>query len=214
MKTVEGKVVALGSQGVGKTSMIIRFIRKILCEQVHPTVGAHFFTCTMNVENTRVVLKVWDTAGQEKFRSMAPMYYRNANAALLVFDLTRYDTFTAVKDWVTELRKNVEESIVMVVIGNKSDLKEQREVDAEEGRAYATKIGAGYHETSVVLDDGIENVFLDVGRGLLRLSSTEATNSVGPDNTGMPVTVIDEEAHAGRNISIVHEEFQKPRTCC
>ncbi|XP_078032546.1 ras-related protein RabJ-like [Augochlora pura] len=93
---------------------------------------------------------------------MAPMYYRNVKAAMLVFDLTQYNTFTAMKEWATELRKNVEESIVLVVIGNKLDLEEKRQVNAEEGRAYANEIGAGYHETSVVENEGIEDAFLDI----------------------------------------------------
>ncbi|CAL7950824.1 unnamed protein product [Xylocopa violacea] len=150
MKTLEGKVVALGSQGVGKTSMIVRYVGKSLNQHVNPTIGASFFTCKLNIKNARVVLQVWDTAGQERFKSMAPMYYRNANAAMLVFDLTKYNTFAAMKQWVTELRRNVEEAMILVVIGNKSDLRKERQVDAEEGRVYATKIGASYHETSVL----------------------------------------------------------------
>lgn len=225
-------MVALGFQGVGKTSMIIRYIRKVLCEQVRPTIGAAFFTCVLNMENTRVVLKVWDTAGQEKFRSMAPMYYRNANAALLVFDITQYDTFIAMKDWVTELRKNVQESIVLVVIGNKTDLNEERQVDAEEGRAYATKIGASYHETSVVKNEGIDEVFIDVAKGLIRLSSNErdltslqvyeGTTLVGPDITGISGTSIATIHGDGgpHNVSIIsgmhesHEPLEQSRPCC
>lgn len=113
--------------GVGKTSMVVRYIGKMFSHHISPTIGASFFTCKLNVEDTRVKLqvyslpysyvvtclipvsmfncsifcyKVWDTAGQERFRSMAPMYYRNANAALIVFDITQYDTFQAMKGWV------------------------------------------------------------------------------------------------------------------
>nr|XP_031847647.1 ras-related protein RabJ isoform X2 [Nomia melanderi]XP_031847648.1 ras-related protein RabJ isoform X2 [Nomia melanderi] len=206
---------------VGKTSMIIRYIRKTLNEHVDPTIGASFFTCKLNLENTRILLKVWDTAGQEKFRSMAPMYYRNANAAMLVFDLTQYNTFTAMKGWVAELRKNVEGSIVLVVIGNKSDLKEERQVNAEEGRIYARKIGAIYHETSVVQDEGIDNVFLDIGRELVSLSSSEhvttirvyeSNNSAVWSSADMPVSPTFEGK--SQNVSIAHRMHEKPYTCC
>ncbi|XP_076766063.1 uncharacterized protein LOC143432942 [Xylocopa sonorina] len=221
MKTLEGKVVALGSQGVGKTSMIVRYVGKSLNQHVNPTIGASFFTCKLNLKNARVVLQVWDTAGQERFKSMAPMYYRNANAAMLVFDLTKYNTFAAMKQWVTELRRNVEEAMILVVIGNKSDLRKEREVDAEEGRVYATKIGATYHETSVLQGEGIENVFLAIGTGLLGLSSTEhdstsirvyETTDTNWNNTDMSLIPSHEESP--QNLSIAHGVQEKPYTCC
>ncbi|XP_071867593.1 ras-related protein RabJ [Bombus fervidus] len=220
MKT-EGKIVILGSQGVGKTSMIMRYIGKTYNGQVNPTIGALFYNCKLNIQDTGIMLRIWDTAGQERFRSMAPMYYRNANAAILVFDLTQYNTFAAMKRWVTELRRNVEEALVLVVIGNKSDLIEKREVNAEEGRLYATKIGASYHETSVLQDEGIENVFLTVARGLLGLSSTdhdstpirvcESTN-LDPNDIGILCTPIIEES--AQNLSIAHGMQEKPYACC
>lgn len=223
MKTVEGKVVALGSQGVGKTSMIVSYVGKTLSDQVNPTIGASFFTCKMNVENARIMLQVWDTAGQERFRSMAPMYYRNANAAMLVFDLTQYSTFAAMKRWVTELRRNVEEAMVLAVVGNKSDLRKDRQVDSEEGQGYATKIGASYHETSVVQGEGIEKVFLAIGTGLLRLSSTERdctsirvyeTNSTNSNWSSADVSLTPSHEEAHQNLSIAHGIQERPHACC
>ncbi|XP_006617393.1 ras-related protein RabJ-like isoform X1 [Apis dorsata] len=221
MKILEGKVVALGSQGVGKTSIIMRYIGKSCNEHLSPTIGASFFTCKLNVENARIMLRVWDTAGQERFKSMAPMYYRNANAAMLVFDLTQYNTFAAMKRWVTELRRNVEEVMTLVVIGNKSDLTKERQVDAEEGRVYATKIGASYHETSVLQNEGIKNVFLAIGSGLLKLSSAECdstsirvyeSTNLNWNNTDMLSTPIIEES--AQNLSIAHGMQERPYACC
>lgn len=99
---------------------------------------------------------------------MAPMYYRNANAALLVFDITQYNTFSAVKSWITELRRNVEGPMVLVVVGNKNDLSDQRKVDSEDAQKYATMIGASYYETSVLHDEGILRVFQSIAIGLVR----------------------------------------------
>ncbi|XP_017764638.1 PREDICTED: ras-related protein RabJ [Eufriesea mexicana] len=221
MKILEGKVVALGSHGVGKTSMIMCYIEKALKEHFNPTIGALFFTCKLNVENAKVTLRVWDTAGQERFRSMAPIYYRNANAAMLVFDLTQYNTFAAMKRWVTELRRNVEKTMILVVIGNKSDLIKERQVDAEEGRVYASKIGATYYETSIFQREGIENVFLAIGRGLLGLPMTERDstpirvyestnlNSSGTEKLRTPI--LEESA---QNFSIAHGIQEKPYACC
>lgn len=163
--------------------------------------------------------QVWDTAGQERFRSMAPMYYRNANAAMLVFDLTQYNTFAAIKGWVKELQQNVEESMVLTVIGNKSDLH-QRQVDGEEGRKYATSIGATYHEISVLHNEGVETVFLAIAKGLLRVASNNTditTVKISDSNSffngdGMPLTPSIEESP--QNTSIAHGILEKPFTCC
>ncbi|XP_071445744.1 uncharacterized protein RabX1 [Hetaerina americana] len=170
MKTIEGKIVVLGAQGVGKTSMVVRYIGKMFSHHISPTIGASFFTCKINVEDARVKLQVWDTAGQERFRSMAPMYYRNANAALLVFDITQYHTFSSVKTWVKELQRNVEEPMVLCVVGNKVDLASQRKVSRDEAFQYATSIGSLYFEASALQDQGIEDVFLSVALGLVKLA--------------------------------------------
>lgn len=149
------------------------------------------------------------------------MYYRNANAAMLVFDLTNYNTFTAIKNWVTELKRNVEGQMVLIVIGNKTDLTTNRQVDTEEGRTYATQIGATYCETSVFHNEGIESVFLAIANGLLQLSSdngelttslklTDSTSS-GLSNSGMPLTPSEESSF---NTSIALGILEKPYTCC
>ncbi|CAH0404348.1 unnamed protein product [Chilo suppressalis] len=175
MKVIEAKIVVLGSQGVGKTSLVVRYIGKMFSKHISPTIGASFFTCNISVGDTRVKLQVWDTAGQERFRSMAPMYYRNANAALLVFDITSVASFNAIKGWVKELQSNVPEEMVMSVVGNKCDLHECRAVPYSEATAYAASIGAAYCETSALHDQNIEQVFLNTATSLLTLSATNST---------------------------------------
>lgn len=101
---------------------------------------------------TSLILQVWDTAGQERFKAMAPLYYRNANAALLVFDLTQYNSFVEIKSWVQELQRNVQEPMVLSLVGNKLDLEEKRAVSREEAALYATSIGGNYFETSALQD--------------------------------------------------------------
>lgn len=145
---------------------------------------------------------------------MAPMYYRNANAAMLVFDLTQYHTFAAIKGWVKELRQNVEEALVLAVIGNKSDLTDKRQVDGEEGRKYATEIGGTYHETSVLHNEGIETVFLTIATGLLNVANNQdnimTTLRIGGDD--MPPSPSIEESP--QNTSIAHGIYETPFTCC
>lgn len=152
---------------------------------------------------------------------MAPMYYRKANAAMLVFDLTQYSTFTAMKRWVEELQKNVDDPMVLAVIGNKLDLMEERQVDAEEGRVYATKIGASYHETSVLQSDGIENLFLSIGAGLLKLTSSNddltslrSVESIDLNWSNIDTLCTPTVEESGENLSTAHGTQEKSFKCC
>ncbi|XP_052754312.1 uncharacterized protein LOC113513657 isoform X2 [Galleria mellonella] len=172
MKVIEAKIVVLGSQGVGKTSLVVRYIGKMFSKHISPTIGASFFTCNINVDDARVKMQVWDTAGQERFRSMAPMYYRNANAALLVFDITNLNSFSAIKGWVRELHSNVQEPMVLSMVGNKCDLEDKRAVSQTEAAQYAASIGANYCETSALHDQGIDQVFRSTAAALLKMSNT------------------------------------------
>ncbi|XP_015607576.1 ras-related protein RabJ isoform X2 [Cephus cinctus] len=202
--------------------MIVRYVGKMFNHHINPTIGASFFTCKVNLEEARVKLQVWDTAGQERFRSMAPMYYRSANAALLVFDLTQYNTFTAIKTWVNELRRNIEGPMVLVLVGNKSDLENQRKVDPEEGRKYAVNIGATYYETSALQNEGIEQVFLAIAIGLAKLSSGSRdlmtslrvydSVSSGLSSPDMPLSPSSEESTTDKSIAFAIQE--RPPACC
>ncbi|GFN98035.1 ras-related protein rab-21 [Plakobranchus ocellatus] len=179
MKSLEAKVVVLGSQGVGKTSVVIRYVGGMFSKAVSPTIGASFFTYKMTLEQYRVKLQVWDTAGQERFRSMAPMYYRKANAAMLVYDITSLDSFYDIKDWVKELKKNVDTPIVLCLLGNKSDLENGRKVSKEDAEEYAASIDALFYETSALKNMGIEDAFLQVAKQLIHLYETVPNSGMG-----------------------------------
>jgi len=154
MKVLEAKVVVLGAQGVGKTSIIIRHSSKLFNQHVSPTIGASFFSCNLKLDDYRIRLQVWDTAGQERFRAMAPMYYRNANASFLVFDITSYESYMGMKTWVEELKRNIDGCVYLCILGNKCDMHDQREVKLEEAQEYAEMIGAVYVETSALCNNG------------------------------------------------------------
>ncbi|KAK7096090.1 uncharacterized protein [Littorina saxatilis] len=179
MKSIEAKVVVLGSQGVGKTSVVIRYVGGMFSKAVSPTIGASFFTYKMTLDGYRVKLQVWDTAGQERFRSMAPMYYRKANAAMLVYDITSLESFYDIKDWVKELRKNVDTPIAMCLLGNKSDLDSGRKVSTAEAAEYAASIEALFFETSALKNLGIEDAFLQVSKQLLKMYETYPNSGMG-----------------------------------
>ncbi|KAK8837655.1 hypothetical protein M9Y10_036188 [Tritrichomonas musculus] len=124
------KIVLVGDSGVGKTNILSRFVRDIFCEDSKTTIGVEFATKTMTIKNKTVRLQIWDTAGQERYRAITNSYYRGANAAMVVFDITNSNSFKNVPKWLTEIRNNTDSasSIPIMLIANKSDLSNSRSV--------------------------------------------------------------------------------------
>jgi len=130
------KLVLLGDMGAGKSCLVIRFVKGTFDEHHESTIGAAFTTKTMPEHGVK--LEIWDTAGQERYHSLAPMYYRGAAAAIIVFDVTDTQSFEKAKAWVGELQRQATANIVMALAANKVDLADARKVTAEEGKAYAS----------------------------------------------------------------------------
>jgi len=162
----DAKLVLLGDTGVGKTSLAVRYVQESFTTRLQPTIGASFLTKRVVIDNCKIKLQIWDTAGQERFRSLAPMYYRGACAAILAFDITSEISFVKVKDWVLELKANVQEDIILCIVGNKIDLETSRKITTEQGEQYAQSIGAQYYEASARLNQGIDTMFTDVAKKL------------------------------------------------
>lgn len=145
------KVVFLGETSVGKSSICLRLTCDRFNNYSESTIGASFMT--YNVNNT--FLEIWDTAGQERYRSLTPMYYRGAQACIMVYDITNRDSFQKIRDWMASIYKNNEDPLVLI-LGNKTD-SQNREVTTEEGSEYAKMIGALFYETSAKTGDNIIN---------------------------------------------------------
>ena len=170
----EIKCVFLGDSGVGKTSILINFMNGKLTKNTSPTIGAAYVSKTIKVLDKLCDLMIWDTAGQEIYRGLAPMYYRNAMITFIVFDVTSQKSFKAVNFWANELSSNdVYESSVIIVVGNKID-KAERKVDLEQAEEVAKSIGAKYIETSAVTGHNIERLF--------QVSVSEALNRKNEHN--------------------------------
>ena len=120
------KLVLLGDTAVGKSCLVVRFVRDEFFEFQEPTIGAAFLTSTVDLDDTKVKFEIWDTAGQERYRSLAPMYYRGATVAIVVYDLTQKDSFKGAENWVNELFRKVGEDIIIALVGNKLDLKDKK----------------------------------------------------------------------------------------
>jgi small GTP-binding protein len=142
------KVVVVGDSGVGKTCFLIRFVRDQFDDECQPTLGVEFLTKIVQTERHRIQLQLWDTAGQELFRSVTRGYYRGSAGALLVFDITSRDSFESVSRWLQDIRDVARSDVVTMLIGNKLDLAEKRQVTFEEAHSFAESHSMQYFETS------------------------------------------------------------------
>lgn len=167
------KLVLLGESAVGKSSIVHRFVKNTFDDMRESTIGAAFLTQTITIPESETTIKfeIWDTAGQERYKSLAPMYYRNANAALCVYDITSRSSFQKAQDWIKELKRQAPEGIVIALVGNKSDLDDEREVESSEVQEYVQEQnGDGCSiitaECSAKSGDGVLDVFNKIGRAL------------------------------------------------
>ena len=146
------KLVLLGDTAVGKSCIVVRFVRKEFFEFQEPTIGAAFLTQTITLDSTQVKFEIWDTAGQERYRSLAPMYYRGAAAAIVVYDVTNPASFDGAKSWVRELQRRGDPNVVIALAANKADLEDKRKV-SKEVRAFSSgpapaAVVFGWHNAS------------------------------------------------------------------
>ena len=153
------KLILIGNSGVGKSSIIQRYMKHTFEESYKCTIGVDFLMKTLEIKNKIVKLQLWDTAGQEKYKSMVSSYYRGANVALVVFDLTNHSSFDSLPLWIENYYKNGPEQKNIILIGNKKDMEEERQVTQEEAELFSETNNMIYFETSAKEGDNIEYVF-------------------------------------------------------
>ncbi|GAM18139.1 hypothetical protein SAMD00019534_013140, partial [Acytostelium subglobosum LB1] len=169
------KLVFLGDQSVGKTSIITRFMYDTFDITYQATIGIDFLSKTMYLEDRTVRLQLWDTAGQERFRSLIPSYIRDSSVAIVVYDITNRNSFLNTIKWIDDVRSERGNNVVIMLVGNKTDLADKRQVSIEEGEAKAKEYEIMFTETSAKAGFNIKALFRKVASALPGID----TNSLG-----------------------------------
>jgi Ras-related protein Rab-6A len=175
--TQKYKLVFLGDQAVGKTSIITRFMYDTFDTTYQATIGIDFLSKTMYLEDTTVRLQLWDTAGQERFRSLIPSYIRDSSVAIIVYDITNRQSFLNTSKWLDDVRTERGSDVIIMLVGNKTDLNERRQVSIEEGESKAREFSVMFIETSAKAGYNIKTLFTKVADALPRASSTVTEDS-------------------------------------
>ncbi|KAI3850188.1 hypothetical protein MKW98_008490 [Papaver atlanticum] len=200
------KVVLIGDSGVGKSNLLSRFTRNEFCLESKSTIGVEFATRTLQVEGKTIKAQVWDTAGQERYRAITSAYYRGALGAILVYDTTKPTTFENVTRWLKELREHADSNIVIMLIGNKTDLKHLRAVATEDAQSFAEKEGLSFIETSALEAINVEKAFQTILGEVYRKISKKSISS--KDSTATSIK-------EGKTIDVSDTSDVTPRkTCC
>ena len=157
--TPKYKLIFLGDQNVGKSSILNRFLNDTFVEEYQATIGLDFQSKNVQIDNQDVHLLLYDTAGQEKFRSLIPMYTRDANIILLVYDISNKDSFTNLSLWLKDLTNVNMEEVIICIVGNKIDLNDKRAVNTEEGKKFAEEHDFIFQEISAKTGEGFSDLF-------------------------------------------------------
>uniref|UniRef100_A0A3Q4H4S4 small monomeric GTPase n=1 Tax=Neolamprologus brichardi TaxID=32507 RepID=A0A3Q4H4S4_NEOBR len=180
-------LVLIGDSGVGKSNLLSRFTRNEFNLESKSTIGVEFATRSIQVDGKTVKAQIWDTAGQERYRAITSAYYRGAVGALLVYDIAKHLTYENVERWLKELRDHADSNIVIMLVGNKSDLRHLRAVPTDEARAFAEKNGLSFLETSALDSTNVETAFQTILTG--KQMSERQESDMSPSNNVVNIQV-------------------------
>ncbi|KAL0300650.1 UNVERIFIED_CONTAM: Ras-related protein RABA1d [Sesamum calycinum] len=197
------KLVLIGDSGVGKSNLLSRFTRNEFSLESKSTIGVEFATRSLPVDGKVIKAQIWDTAGQERYRAITSAYYRGAVGALLVYDVTRHSTFENVERWLRELRDHTDPNIVVMLIGNKSDLRHLVAVSTEDGKSFAERESLYFMETSALESINVDNAFSEVLTQIYRNVSKKSMET-GEDGGASNVPTKGEKIDVSKDVSAMN----------
>jgi len=191
------KLLLIGDSGVGKSNLLSRFTRNEFNLETKSTIGVEFATRSIQADGKTIKAQIWDTAGQERYRAITSAYYRGAVGALLVYDIAKNLTFKNVERWLTELRENAANNIVIMLVGNKSDLRHLREVPTDTAKEFAEKNNLLFIETSALDATNVELAFQNILTEIYHQSARPPVQQGGAPTekppTGNPITIVQDK---------------------
>jgi len=199
------KYIIIGDTGVGKSCLLLQFTDKRFRHDHDLTIGVEFGSRMIKIEDKEIKLQIWDTAGQESFRSITRSYYRGAAGALLVYDITRRDTFTHLSNWLQDARENGNADMIITLVANKTDLDSRRTVSKEEGEAFARENGLIFIEASAKTSTNVEEAFQNTAQTIYA-KVKEGSIDITSETCGVRM---------GNNINTVVKNTQQgKKDCC
>jgi small GTP-binding protein len=196
------KLILVGDSYVGKTNILSKYIKNEFNQNTKSTVGVEFGTKILKIEDKIIKAQIWDTAGQERYKSITSTYYKGAKGAFIVYDITNRLSFESVDKWIQDLNLNSDKNITLLLIGNKIDLEDKRDVTKEEGEEKAKSFGLAFLETSALTGENIDKVFDHMLKEVYNKITIEKKNSGEIDYINI-----------GNNIEI-NDQPEKTSTCC
>ena len=167
------KVLLLGNSDVGKSSLLLRYVDSVWSDTFVPTIGVDFKVKTIDIDGKKVKLQIWDTAGQERFRTVVSTYFRGAHGIFLIYDITNRDSFKNLENWLIEIEKNASENVLKILIGNKNDLEDERDISPDEGKSFANRNGMQFMETSAKMNTNVNEAFETLGKLMIDFNSQQ-----------------------------------------
>ena len=172
------KILLLGDSGVGKSSLLLRYTKNQFSADMRATIGVEFGVKFIKIDDLQLKVQIWDTAGMERYRAMTSAYYKGAKGVIIVYDVCRKKSFENIDKWIDDFKSKADEDSIILVIGNKSDLKDRREVDIEEAKLKAEKNKMAFMETSAKNNDNVHKAFLTLFEEIIK-KYKEKNNSGG-----------------------------------
>ena len=176
------KLVLIGDSGVGKSCLLLRFADDNFTDSYISTIGVDFRFRTITIDDKIVKLQIWDTAGQERFRTITSAYYRGADGIIMVYDVTSSESFDHVEEWLSEVDRYANENTSKLLVGNKADLIDEKQVTKETAQSFADKLSIPFLETSAKTATNVDTAFLTMAKELIKTkeSSQQSSGGNGP----------------------------------
>ncbi|RCH92030.1 hypothetical protein CU097_002866 [Rhizopus azygosporus] len=215
------KIIIIGDSGVGKSNLLLRYTSNEFLQDSRSTIGVEFATKTINIDNHVIKAQLWDTSGQERYKAITSAFYRGAVGALLVYDITRKSSFNHIAQWLEELNEHIEDSIPLVLVGNKIDLSDtSRAVSTEEAKNYASKSkmmffeASAYDTTNVTLafETMFNQIYKELSKSKLLKRNTSRDVHALPVNTVNTIRLRPPSVYNNNN-NLTHSKRSENKCC-